>query len=193
MGQNQKMYVTQGSDAAHINSGGTINLNTGSAVDLKSGAVFTAESGAAVNLESGSVFTVESGAVFNVESGALVGKITGVTFVIGAEITNVINVAMQLIDPTGADLAVIGNVRVFLSDASTGIGLTAAVPDTSVVIGTDGAIIETTLTSGSWLLQSEADGDIDIDISEVGGAGTWYVVVVLPDGTQIVSTAVTFA
>ena len=139
------------------------------------------------------VFMKQGGDVQVVRSGGKVGRLAGVTFTIGAEAANVINVGVQLEQADGTDLDEVACVRAFLSDASTGIGLTGAVPDGSVAIGTDGAIIETTLTDGSWLLQSEADGDIDIDINDVTGTPTWYLVVVLPDGTQAVSDAVTFA
>jgi hypothetical protein len=41
-------------------------------------------------------------------------------------------------------------------------------------------------------LVSEADGDIDVNLIEAG-AGTWYLVVVLPNGLLSVSGAITFA
>ncbi len=119
--------------------------------------------------------------------------IGGVAFVIGAEASNVINVGIQLNDNEGDALAVIGHVFAFLSDAATGIGISAAAPDGSVAIGTDGAIILEHATDLAWELQSEADGDIDIDINDVTGTPTWYLVVVLPSGLQVVSGAITFA
>ena len=143
--------------------------------------------------QGGDVQVVASGGAVNVDSGGKIGRVGGVTFVIGTEGSNIINVGIQLEQPDGTDLDEVVCVRAFLSDASTGIGLTAGVPDGSVAIGTDGAIIETTLTDGSWLLQSEVDGDIDIDINDVTGTPTWYLVVILPDGTQVVSDAITFA
>lgn len=119
--------------------------------------------------------------------------IGGVTFVIGAEGSNIINVGLQLNDLAGNALAVIGNVFAYLSDASTGIAISAAAPDGSVAIGTDGAIILEHVTDLAWDLQSEADGDIDLDINDVTGTPTWYLVVVMPSGLQVVSTAITFA
>ena len=87
----------------------------------------------------------------------------------------------------------IGNVFAYLSDASTGIAIPSAAPDDSVVIGTDGDIILEHVTDLAWDLQSEADGDIDINIKDVTGTPTWYLVVVMPSGLQVVSTAITFA
>ena len=119
--------------------------------------------------------------------------IGGVAFVIGAEGSDIINVGIQLLDNEGDALAVIGNVFAYLSDASTGIAISAAAPDDSVVIGTDGAIILEHVTDLAWDLQSEADGDIDLDIKDATGTPTWHLVVVLPNGLQVVSAAITFA
>ncbi len=119
--------------------------------------------------------------------------VAGATFVIGAEGSDIINVGIQLLDNEGDALAVVGNVFAYLSDASTGIDISAAAPDDSVVIGTDGDIIVEHTTDLAWDLQSEADGDIDLDIKDVTGTPTWYLVVVMPSGLQVVSEAITFA
>ena len=117
----------------------------------------------------------------------------GVAFVIGAEAANVINVGIVLSDNAGDAMAVISSVYAFLSDASTGIGISAAAPDVSVGIGTDGAIIVEHVTDLAWELQSEASGAIDLDIEDATGTPTWHLVVVLPSGLQVVSAAITFA
>lgn len=114
------------------------------------------------------------------------------TISVGAEAANAINVAIQLKDAGGADLAAVGYVTAFLSDDSGGLAISGTAPATSVAIGTDGAIIKELTTKLAWILQSEADGDIDLTITETG-ADTWYLVVVLPDGSQVVSDAITFA
>lgn len=44
----------------------------------------------------------------------------------------------------------------------------------------------------AWGLTSEADGDIDVNITEAGVA-TWYLVLVLPSDKLVVSGAITFA
>ena len=142
--------------------------------------------------QGGDVQVVESGGAIDVQSGGKAGRICGVTFTIGAEATNVINVGLQLTDAQGNDLDEIGTVFAFLSDSATGDSISGTAPATSVAIGTDGAIIVEHTTKLCWTLQSESDGDIDIDITETG-ADTWYLVVVLPDGTSTVSDAITFA
>ena len=48
------------------------------------------------------------------------------------------------------------------------------------------------LAASIFLLVSEADGDIDINITE-SGTDTFYLVLVMPNGKLIVSDAITFA
>jgi len=112
------------------------------------------------------------------------------SFVIGAEAGNVINVGIQLKDSAGADLAVRGSVFAYLSDDANGDSVAGTAPDT-VAIGTDGLAIP--LVAGkAFQLVSEADGDIDINITE-DGADTWYLILVMPDGRRVASGAITFA
>jgi len=113
-------------------------------------------------------------------------------FVIGAESGgNVINVGIQLKGSDHENLAARGSVMAYLSDDANGDSVAASAP-TSVAIGTDGLAIP--LVAGkTWLLTSEADGDIDLDITLSAGADTWYLVLVMPDGRLVVSEAITFA
>jgi hypothetical protein len=141
---------------------------------------------------SGGAITVRSGGVIDIQAGAKASPVAGATFTIGTESANAINVAIQLTDATGADLAVSAVVGVFLSDNASGLDLTATGPATSVAIGTDGAFLVTHVAKKIFTVQSESDGDIDITLTETGVA-TWYMVVVLPNGLQVVSNAITFA
>jgi len=113
----------------------------------------------------------------------------GATFVIGAEATNVINVGIQLEDERGADIAFAGSLQAYLSDDADGQTVAAA-PDT-VAIGTDGTLVE--LGTDFYQLISETDGDIDINITEAGGADTFYLNLVMPTGKLVTSSAITFA
>ena len=118
------------------------------------------------------------------------GAVNAVSFTIGAEAANVINVGIQLKDK-GLDVAERVSVLAYLSDDANGDSVAGTAP-TSVAIGTDGVAIP--LVAGKcFLLTSEADGDIDIDITLSAGADTWYLVIVLPDGRLVPSGAITFA
>jgi len=112
-------------------------------------------------------------------------------FVIGSEAGNAINVGVQLNDAAGAPLAVRGSVFAYLSDDANGDTLAGTAPSGGVAIGTDGLAIP--LVAGkAFQLVSEADGDIDINITEAG-ADTWYLVLVMPDGRRVASGAITFS
>lgn len=113
------------------------------------------------------------------------------SFVIGAESGgNVINVAIQLLDADGNDLATRAAVFFYLSDDADGDTVVAAT--TSLAIGTDGVAIEY-VSNSAGLLISEADGDIDLNIGDASGAATYYLVLVLPNGLLKVSDVIEFA
>lgn len=114
------------------------------------------------------------------------------TIVVGAEAADVINVAIQLKQAkSGDDLAVRGSVFAYLSDDANGDSIAATAPDGNVAVGTDGLLIPV-VTDKAFQLVSEADGDIDLDITE-SGTDTWYLILVMPDGRLIASDAITFA
>jgi hypothetical protein len=114
-----------------------------------------------------------------------------VSFTIGTEASNAINLGMQFKDSNGQDIQERVACDFYLSDSATGddISGTAA---TSLAIGTDGVLM-TYVTGKAGKIVSEADGDVDIAIGYTTGAKTWYGVVVLPDGRLVVSSAITFA
>jgi hypothetical protein len=127
-----------------------------------------------------------------IEQGVLLSAASlAASFVVGAENTNVINVAIQLKASDGDDLGVRGSVYAYLSDDQYGNSIVATAPSGGWAIGTDGLLIPI-VAGKAGLLVSEADGDIDISITEAG-AKTAYLVLVLPSGTLAVSGAITFA
>lgn len=135
--------------------------------------------------------------LYNMKKGAsdygdLKNTWSGATFTIGTESSNSINVAIQLTDIDGGAVAQSYIVTAYLSDDSTGAGLVATVPDGDIAIGTDGTILYELVTDKVFVIESEADGDIDLDIGEAG-ADTFYLVLIDPAGRKIVSAAITFA
>ena len=113
-----------------------------------------------------------------------------VEFTIGEEESNVINVGIQLKDGVD-DIGERARVVADLSDDANGDSVAGTAP-TSVAVGTDGLAIP--LVAGkTFQLVSEADGDIDLNITLSSGADTWYLVIVTPDGKLHVSDAITFA
>lgn len=156
------------------------------------------------NKKGGSVWTLQQAKSLNamgaevetaIDAAALVAanaQATDASFTIGTEAANAINVAVELQDSEGNAVESVQVVTVFLSDADTGLGVTATAPDGGVAVGTDGAVIAAVTAGKVLIVQTEADGTFDLTLTEAAGA-TWYMVVVLPNGKQAVSGAITFA
>lgn len=107
-----------------------------------------------------------------------------------AEASNARTAQIQLRGPQGEDLAVRGAVVAYLSDDANGDTLAAAAPSGGVAAGTDGLVIP--LVAGKvFQLVSEADGDIDLVITEAT-AKTFHLIIVTPDG-GLTATPVAFA
>lgn len=111
-------------------------------------------------------------------------------FTIGAEDANIINVGIQFKDSRGNDCPERVSVLAYISDDAEGDDVTASAP-TTVAIGTDGLAIP--LVAGkTFLLTSEVDGDLDLNLTYAGGAATWYLNIVMPDGSIVTSSAIAF-
>lgn len=125
------------------------------------------------------------------DSQAGIDRVMGATVVVGVEDPDDINVTIQLTNLMGGDLASRASVQFYLADDANGDTPSAAAPDGGIVIGTDGAMIEWTANL-SGLLISEADGDIDITLTD-SGTPTFYLILIMPDGSLVASDAITFA
>lgn len=115
----------------------------------------------------------------------------GVVFTVGAEATNVINVAIQVNDQQGTAITEVATFDFYLADDAAGLTPSVTAPTVGTSIGTDGALIESVANLSGKMI-TEADGDIDIDIEDAG-TPTFYLVVVLPTGGLAISDAITFA
>jgi len=157
--------------------------------------VYRKQGGAESVVASGGKITVESGGLVAFESGSQfdnAGALAAVGFTVGAEAANAINVALQLKDAQGNDLAVHSSVFAYLSDDASGNSIVSAAPDGGWAIGTDGLLIPVVANKAAHLT-SESDGDIDVTITHAAGAKTCYLIVVLPNGKLSASGAITFA
>ncbi|MEX2450917.1 MAG: hypothetical protein WD407_08695 [Rhodospirillales bacterium] len=118
-------------------------------------------------------------------------KMSAPAVVVGEQESTAINVTIQLKDAAGNDLAVRGSVYAYLSDDDAGDSITGTAPDGGAAIGTDGVLIPA-VADKAFRLVSESDGDIDVTFTE-SSTGTWYLILVMPDGTLVASDAITFA
>lgn len=163
-----KVYMKQGGDDLVVANGGTLDVESGGALKL-AGTAITA-SAAELNAQDGSPLDVD--------------------FTVGAENANVVNVGIQLNDAGGTALATRASVTAYISDDANGDAIAATAPDGGWAIGTDGLLIPVVANKAA-ILVSEADGDIDINVTE-SGSDTFYVIVVLPNGKLVASSVLTF-
>lgn len=117
--------------------------------------------------------------------------ITNCTFTIGTEASDVIRVTVQLKNSEGNNLAFRANVFAYLSDNIDGSTLIATAHSGGWVIGTAGLLINQ-VTNKAANFTTNATGAFNVDITETSGK-TAYLVVVLPNGKNIVSSAITHA
>lgn len=114
-----------------------------------------------------------------------------VDFTIGAEASDVINVALQL-QSSNEDLGERAAVLAYLSGDAEGDGVVGTAPTGGVAAGTNGEVIAELVADKVFVLKTDAAGDVDVDLTDTG-TPTFHLVVVLPDGTLAVSDAITFA
>lgn len=112
-----------------------------------------------------------------------------VTMTVGTESANVINVAFQA-QSGGQDVATAVSFIVSLHDDASG-QTDGTAHSTSPAVGTDGHI-QALVTDLTFLCTTESDGDLDIDFTD-SGAQTIYAKVHLPDGSFVMSDAITHA
>jgi hypothetical protein len=112
------------------------------------------------------------------------------TMVVGIEAADVINVAIQLVDPAGTAVAERMGVMWYLSTDAEGDNVAAAAPSGGIAIGTDGLLFEWTANLAGWAI-SEVDGDIDVSLTETGD-GFFYLILVMPNGKLVVSDIIDF-
>lgn len=157
----------------------------GGSLDVVSGGDLDIESGGSLKLTGTAISATAA------ELNALDAAPLDVDFTIGSEAANVINVGLQLNDAAGTALATRATVLAYLSDDANGDSIAGTAPDGGWAIGTDGLLIPVVANKAAVLV-SEADGDIDVNITE-SGTDTWYLIVVLPNGKLVASAAITFA
>lgn len=115
-----------------------------------------------------------------------------VTFTIGAEAGEVINVGIQVVNANADPVAAVIPLLCFV--CSDALGETVeAIPDVTVAVGTDGEITATRIANVDFTLTTEATGAADLDFTDAGaGAETGYLAIRLPNGTYVVSNALTW-
>jgi hypothetical protein len=113
------------------------------------------------------------------------------SFTVGTKTSNTINVAVQLKDARGQKSGICV-ARCFLSDASTGLGITGTPCTSNIAIGTNGYILDTPVTEKEVIVESNATGAFDLNLIQTAGGTNYWLVLVLPDGSILVSPEISF-
>lgn len=123
---------------------------------------------------------------------ALAGKPLAATIgAPSAEAAEARTCAVQLKDFAGADLAVRGVVTAFVSTDAAGDTPVDGATTIALTAGTDGAVLPGADAGARAQFVSEADGDIDIVLTDSAGAtGNVYLHIVGPLGNILASSAV---
>ena len=133
--------------------------------------------------------------VYLAELNFLDDMVASVSFTVGSEATEAITVACQFKDAAGDDMTSARCLKAYLSADSAG-QTAASSSGLTVTSGTDGLTqvsVDSNTINMLWLT-SEADGDVDVVITDAsGGTTTNYLNVITPDGKIHTSGAITFA
>lgn len=116
------------------------------------------------------------------------GPIGDVSMTVGSLVGDTITVAVQLKTYDGKAIDFASAISWYLSTLSTGLDVVATAPNGGVSAGTDGAIHQQ-VTGKSGIAITEADGQVDIVVTDTGSI-TCYLVLMMPDGSIKVSGAI---
>ena len=116
---------------------------------------------------------------------------------VSAEVSNARVVSLQLLDREGHEMTARAAVFGYIASDPTGDTLEPHSATLTIATSTDGFIVPNAaanvLGHCAFFGVSEADGDLDISITQTSGADTFYVVIVLPNGELVVSAPIAFA
>lgn len=115
------------------------------------------------------------------------------TFTIGTEAADTINVSVQLKDAQGKAVTEVVKADVYLASDAAGAILSTTATTSALAIGTKGKLLGILTTGLVCSVISDVTGQFDLDIIQTAAPVTYYLVVVCPDGSIIVSGAITFA
>lgn len=116
---------------------------------------------------------------------------TNATITVGTEGTNAISVTVQLKDGNGDNLTAIAGFQWYLSGDSAGAGIVGTAPNSGVAAGASGKIAEVLADKAGFML-TDATGAAILTLTD-SGTPTFYLVVILPTGKAVISSAITFA
>lgn len=117
---------------------------------------------------------------------------TDAEITVGTNTLGVFPVVVQLKGQSGCDMKYSSVIKAYLStDAAGDILATDSTDTTEMAEGADGTLIKEYTTDIFQCLKSEADGDIDLNITVASGKHA-YLNVILPNGRVVTSTIMSY-
>lgn len=123
---------------------------------------------------------------------ALLGRPFSVTMTVATDGSNKTKVTCQLVDIEGTSVSKVMNFDLWLSDATTGAGLTATTASGAVAAGASGADIATLTSKKALRVQSNASGVYILSITDTAKTA-FKVCAQMPDGEVIVGATLATA
>ena len=117
------------------------------------------------------------------------GVVTNAAITVGAQNETVRDIAIQLKDGRGRDIAMPAAVDIAVFADANGDAFAATGGSTGIAIGADGALVSV-VAKKLFKAVSEADGDIDLTWTDTG-TEVAYLGVILPNGKIVMSAALT--
>lgn len=114
-----------------------------------------------------------------------------VTFTVGAEAANVINVAGQVKDAAGDNVSGVRTLLLGLFTTAAGVAFNAT-NYTTIAIGTNGAALEI-VADKLLIVRTNSSGAFDLNITLSSGGATSYLAQLKADGSIVASGAITHA
>lgn len=135
------------------------------------------------NLELDGTVVTTTGQELNL----LDNQVASVSWVVAAGASNICVMTGTIKDAAGATIAGVRNLLVYISEAATGIGVSADSYSTGAAI-TDGTGAEL-VADKVFLVQTGTDGVFAISITDSAKPADQYGVAILPNGSASVSAA----
>lgn len=129
------------------------------------------------------------GAVYNLSGERSTGVLASVSWVVAAGAANICTFTGTLKDAAGATIAASRPIQLYISEAATGIGITADAYSTGASITTGTQLVALTANK-AWLINTHTDGTFRISITDTAKPADQYAVAIIgPTGQLSVSAA----
>jgi len=139
---------------------------------------------------SGSLITLMPGSILDIQGQMTVNGnavAASATFSVAAGSANICDVTVTVVDSFGTAIAAVHNIDLWLSDASTGAGLTGTTASGTVTAASGGGAVYATHTAKKALrVQTKADGTFVLEITDTAKTGFYVAVAVA--GRAVVSS-----